>query len=147
MKETVYSPFHKHLVCKIAQWGKQPHELRRTFAYIHKRIIGPVFGICPDTVRRYKRNYVEPPRDFILKQLKYLFHIDVLLVVYFSNIEQIASILRVLRDAILKSIERHKFGSGRQTVTTFLRYLIEELQAEVDKLEAQQPSQRNGMRL
>lgn len=145
MKETVYSPFHKHLVCKIAQWGKQPHELRRTFAYIHKRIIGPVFGICPDTVRRYRRQYVEPPRDSILKHLEYLFQIDVLLVVYFSEMQHVVTILRVLRNAVQASIERHKFGSGRQTVVTFLQYLIEELQAEVEKLESARSSQRNDL--
>lgn len=146
MKETVYSPLHKHLVCMISKWGKQPHELRRTFAYVHKRIIGPVFGICPDTVRRYKRSYVEPTRDSILKHLEELFHIDVLLVVYFSEMQHVATILLVLRNAIKASIERHKFAPGRQSVISFLRYLIEELKTEVDKLEALQSAQRNRTR-
>lgn len=146
MKETVYSPLHKHLVCMISQWGKQPHELRRTFAYVHKRIIGPVFGICPDTVRRYKRSYVEPNRDSILKHLEELFHIDVLLVVYFAEMRHVVTILLVLHNAIKASIERHKFAPGRQSVISFLRYLIEELKNEVDKLEALQSAQRNRTR-
>lgn len=146
MKETVYSPIRKYLVRKILEWGKQPGELRRTFEYFHDRIVGPVFGICDDTARSYRRQNVEPPKDFVLKHLENLFHLDVLLVAYFPNMQQVATILEVLFNAARVSIRRHKFDAAPQTVSTFLRYLTEELQSTVETMEKEEAAAKRAPR-